>query len=77
MKSILKLELELIWIVVVDDCLDLPSLTKIQGGFSWLHSFMGRVILESMVLFDFTMIRYSKSHSRKHLLWRRFIYLYC
>ena len=54
MKSMLKLKL--IWIVVDndDDCLDLPSLTKIQcqRDCNYNHSFMGRVILESMIWFD-------------------------
>ena len=31
-----------------DDCLDLPSLTEIQGN-RWTHSYMGYVILESMI----------------------------
>ena len=32
-----------------DDCLDLPSLTEIQGNGSDIHSLMGYVILESMI----------------------------
>ena len=36
-----------------NNCLDLPSLTKIQGSNSWnIHYFMGHVILESMIWFD-------------------------
>ena len=34
------------------NCLDLPSLTKIQGNGWWIHCFMGHVILESMIWFD-------------------------
>ena len=47
-----KLKLKLVWIVVVDDdCLDLPSLTKIQCQVyeRGIHNYMGRVILESMI----------------------------
>ena len=32
-----------------DDCLDLPSLTQIQGGQYDTHCNMGYVILESMI----------------------------
>ena len=32
-----------------DDCLDLPSLTEIQGNGKWIHLCMGHVILESMI----------------------------
>ena len=32
-----------------DDCLDLPSLTQIQGDGEWIHEYMGYVILESMI----------------------------
>ena len=33
-----------------NDCLDLPSLTQIQGnGRDCIHYFMGYVILESMI----------------------------
>ena len=35
-----------------DDCLDLPSLTQIQGNQDEIHRFMGYVILESMIWFD-------------------------
>ena len=36
-----------------DDCLDLPSLTHIQGnGRDYIHKYMGYVILESMIWFD-------------------------
>ena len=44
------LELKLIWIIIDDDCLDLPSLTKIQSqdNCGSIHFYMGRVILESM-----------------------------
>ena len=35
-----------------DDCLDLPSLTQIQGNQDYIHSCMGYVILESMIWFD-------------------------
>ena len=34
-----------------DDCLDLPSLTHIQG-YSGIHACMGYVKLESMIWFD-------------------------
>ena len=32
-----------------DDCLDLPSLTEIQGYRDSIHQNMGYVILESMI----------------------------
>ena len=33
-----------------NDCLDLPSLTQIQGNGGWnIHRFMGYVKLESMI----------------------------
>ena len=35
-----------------DDCLDLPSLTQIQGNCGYIHKYMGCVILESMIWFD-------------------------
>ena len=35
-----------------DNCLDLPSLTQIQGNKDDIHRFMGYVILESMIWFD-------------------------
>ena len=35
-----------------NDCLDLPSLTKIQGYGDFIHEYMGYVILESMIWFD-------------------------
>ena len=35
-----------------DDCLDLPSLTHIQGDCGYIHIGMGYVILESMIWFD-------------------------
>ena len=35
-----------------DDCLDLPSLTQIQGNQNDIHKYMGHVILESMIWFD-------------------------
>ena len=35
-----------------DNCLDLPSLTHILGGFGGIHRCMGYVILESMIWFD-------------------------
>ena len=35
-----------------DDCLDLPSLTQIQGNLFGIHQYMGYVILESMIWFD-------------------------
>ena len=31
-----------------DDCLDLPSLTQIEGYYG-IHGYMGYVILESMI----------------------------
>ena len=33
----------------VDDCLDLPSLTRIQGNQEGIHPNMGYVKLESMI----------------------------
>ena len=33
-------------------CVDLPSLTQIQGDGLSIHSNMGHVILESMIWFD-------------------------
>ena len=35
-----------------NDCLDLPSLTQIQGNQHGIHKYMGFVILESMIWFD-------------------------
>ena len=35
-----------------DNCLDLPSLTQIQGNQESIHQCMGYVILESMIWFD-------------------------
>ena len=35
-----------------DDCLDLPSLTQIEGNQYGIHRNMGHVILESMIWFD-------------------------
>ena len=32
-----------------DDCLDLPSLTHIEGKQAGIHRYMGYVILESMI----------------------------
>ena len=34
-----------------NNCLDLPSLTKIQiqGNGNWIHEYIGHVILESMI----------------------------
>ena len=32
-----------------NDCLDLPSLTQIQGDSGYIHCRMGYVILESMI----------------------------
>ena len=32
-----------------DDCLDLPSLTQIQGNKGYIHMFIGHVILESLI----------------------------
>ena len=32
-----------------DNCLDLPSLTEIEGNRYWIHGYMGHVILESMI----------------------------
>ena len=32
-----------------NDCLDLPSLTQIQGNCDWIHSNIGYVILESTI----------------------------
>ena len=33
----------------IDNCLDLPSLTQIEGNEEYVHQFMGYVILESMI----------------------------
>ena len=62
MKSMLKLKLKLklFGLILIDvenndnNCLDLPSLTSIQGQSDcWgIHENMGRVILESMIWFD-------------------------
>ena len=63
-----------------NDCLDLPSLTEIQGNSDFIHNFMGYVILESMIWFDliwFDLNRHSKSHWKQHSLWRIFIFLHC
>ena len=35
-----------------DDCLDLPSLTQIQGNQEFIHRHMGYAILESMIRLD-------------------------
>ena len=35
-----------------NDCLDLPSLTEIQGNRGGIHRYMGYVILESMIWFN-------------------------
>ena len=35
-----------------DDCLDLPSLTQIQGNQVGIHKCMGYAMLESMIWFD-------------------------
>ena len=35
-----------------DDCLDLPSLTQIQGNHNCIQKYIGHVILESMIWFD-------------------------
>ena len=35
-----------------NNCLDLPSLTEIQGFGEDIHEYMGHVILESMIWFD-------------------------
>ena len=32
-----------------NDCLDLPSLTQIQGNGNWIHHCMGYVKLESII----------------------------
>ena len=59
-----------------DDCLDLPSLTGIEGDVGYIHACMGYVILESMIWFNliwFDLTRHSKSHSKQYLLWRKFI----
>ena len=33
-----------------DDYLDLPSLTQIKGNHKGIHEYIGRVILEGMIL---------------------------
>ena len=53
MKSMLKLKLKLklkLDLIGYDNCIDLPSLTRIQGQENCycVHFFIGRVILESM-----------------------------
>ena len=40
------------YVICFDDCLDLPSLTQIQGNQEFIHRYMGYVILESMIWFD-------------------------
>ena len=69
------------WIeMCFDDCLDLPSLTQIQGNQECIHMCMGYVILESMIWFDliwFDLIRHSKSHWKQHSLRRSFILVHC
>ena len=63
-----------------DDCLDLPSLTEIQGNGIGIHFYMGYVILESMIWFDliwFDLTRHSKSHWKQHSLWTWIIWTYC
>ena len=64
-----------------DNCLDLPSLTEIQGNrYDGIHRYMGYVKLESMIWFDliwYDMIRHSKSHWKQHSLWKIFILLHC
>ena len=55
-----------------NNCLDLPSLTHIQGDCDYIHAGMGYVILESMIWFDliwFDLIRHSKSHWKQYSLW--------
>ena len=53
-----------------NNCLDLPSLTQIQGDCDYIHGYMGYVILESMIWFDLIWLnRYSKSHWKQHSLW--------
>ena len=32
-----------------NNCLDLPSLTEIDGDNCWTHCWMGHVVLESMI----------------------------
>ena len=59
-----------------DNCLDLPSLTQIQGNQYDIHVYMGYVILESMIWFDliwFDLNRHSKSHWKQYSLQRIFI----
>ena len=63
-----------------DYCLDLPSLTQIQGNQDSIHLCMGYVILESMIWFDliwFDLIRHSKSHWKQHSLRMGFILQHC
>ena len=50
-----------------DNCLDLPSLTKIQGNQEGIYHCMGYVILESMICFYLIWYnRHSKSHRKQH-----------
>ena len=49
MKSILKSNEMKCELCCDNDCLDLPSLTQIQGNNDCIHYFMGHVILESMI----------------------------
>ena len=63
-----------------DNCLDLPSLTEIQGSYDCIHRYMGYVILESMIWFDLIWIelnRHSKSHWKQHSLWRWILLFHC
>ena len=56
-----------------NNCLDLPSLTQIQGNYHGIHEYMGYVILESMIWFDliwFDLNRHSKSHWKQYSLWK-------
>ena len=46
-----------------DDCLDLPSLTQIQGNQVGIHLCIGYVILESRIKLDsYYYKRYSKAY---------------
>ena len=63
-----------------NNCLDLPSLTEIQGNRWYIHCCMGHVILESMIWFDliwFDLTRHSKYHWKQHSLRKLFILLHC
>ena len=58
-----------------NDCLDLPSLTQIQGNQDWIHCYMGYVILESMIWFDMIWYDYTFQISMKKTFIMEIIHL--